>query len=274
MTQLRTEPITKLPLTEVGERLSMAQMEHRIATHLKNLRVDAPVLNYLWSSKITWEFEVTANRLWLIVSLQESDQFLLELSAQVTRMKTADPFLDDVSDVRRQLGQVKWRTLTAMSAAASPLDGSCDGPDAASTSTVRQRVKRGAKGGTLVLAGWPEPAQIELAEVPTVLPQGPEAEISAKVVWLDHQNAGLRSVAIERQPAAEAVINLDGLKDVHLGRAGLFARAEHGTRLQVAMDKGARVQLRVLCQLDWATAAVVGFELQDFVTPGSGGPRE
>jgi hypothetical protein len=161
-----------------------------------------------------------------------------------------------------------------MSAAASPLDGSSDGPDAASTSSIRLRVKRSVKGGTLVLAGWPEPAQIELVEVSAVLPQGPEVEISANVVWLDHQIAGLRSVVIERQPGAKPFVNLDGLKEVHLGRAGRFARAGHGTRLQVAMEKGTRVQLRIPCQLDWATATVVGFELQDFVAPGSEAHRE
>ncbi len=264
MNQLRTEPITILALSEIGERLSMAQVEYRIAAHLKNLRVDAPVLNYLWSSIMTSELEVADKRLWLVVSLQESDQHRLELAAQAARMKTADPFLDDVADVRRQVGQVKWRTLTALSAAASPLDGSRDGPDSTSTSSIRQRVKRGVKGGMLMLPGWPAPGQIEVGDLPEVLPRGPEAEISANVTWLDHENAGLRAVAIESRSAPGLTANVDVLKSACLGRAGQFARSEHGTRLQVAMDKGTRVRLNVLCHLDWATGVVVGFELRDF----------
>ena len=274
MSQLRTEPFTMLPLTELDEAVSISLMEQRIAAHLKNLRVDAPVLGYLWTSRISWEIKVAQNRIWLIVSLQESDQTTLELAAQVTRIRTEDSFLDDVSDVRQQLGRVKWRTLTAMSAAASPLDRTFDSPETASTSSIRQRVKRGVKSGKLTLAGWPEPHQIELEESPAVLPQGPEVDLSAYVVWLNHEHAGLRGVAIDRQSKGEPAVSVDGLKETRLGRAGRFARAEHGTRLQVAMDKGSRVRLRVLCQLDWATAAVVGFELLDFVAPQSKAPNE
>jgi len=264
MTQLRTEPITKLPLSEVGERFSTSQVEHRVAAHLKNLRVDAPVLNFLWSSFVSWELEVADGILWVVFSLQEVVQSQLDLVGHMTRTKTEDPFLDDVSDARRQISEVKWRTLMAMSAAASPLDGTQDSAQTASTSSVRQRVKRGVKGGNLVLAGWPEPAQLEFDDLPTVLPQVVEVEISAKVVRLEHESARLSMVAITRQPAGGPAVEVDGLKEVQLGRVGHFARAEHGTRLQVAMDKGKRVSLRVMAQLDWATAAVVAFELSDF----------
>jgi hypothetical protein len=264
MPQLRTEPITKLPLSAVGERLSIDHVERRVAAHLKNLRVDAPVLNFLWSSFVSWELEVADRILWVVFSLQEVMQSQLDLIGHMTRTKTEDPFLDDVSDARRQVSEVKWRTLMALSAAASSLDGTHDSAEAASTSSVRQRVKRSVKGGKLVLAGWPEPAQLEFDDLPTVLPQVIEVEISAKVVWLDHESAGLSKVAVERQPASGPAVEVDGQKEVLLGRVGHFARAEHGTRLQVVMDTGKRVHLQVMAQLDWATAAVVVFELRDF----------
>lgn len=267
MKQLRTEPFTKLPLSEVGERLSMAQIERRIAAHLKNLRVDVPVLNYLWSSVLTWELEAADRRMWLIVSLAEVVQSRLDLVGQTSRVKTDDPFLDDVSDVRRLVGNVKWRTLLAMSAAASPLDGSSDDESSASTASVRQRVKRGAKGGKLQLAGWPEPQQLDIDDLPGILPQGAEAEISAEVLWLDHESAGLLRVRIEEQPKAGPTLTVDEGKEALLGRAGHFARAEHGTLLQVAMDNGKRIRLKVIAHLDWASAEVVGFELRDIQVP-------
>jgi len=262
---LRSELITKLPLTKGHERVSRAVLDDREAGHLRNLMVDVPVLRHLRASTVHTEYLPADQALWLIVSLVESAQPALALHAEeaAKAAQEADPYLDDLADARRQLQAVPWRVQLALSGAASPLDGTFDGPDASSTASIRQRVRRGMKGESLLLPGWQDAQIIPIGGIPSTLTQGPIVDLLAQVEWIE--SAGAQLGAFEAIAAASADLKFKASRGLYLSRPGAFSRAEYGTRLQVAMDRGEPLRLRAVSALDWATGVVVSFELRGFI---------
>lgn len=263
----RCEPITRLPLTEPGVRLPREQSHKNEAELLRSLQDDVPVLRHLRASEITSDYEVIDKRLWLLFLLQEKTQESLAFSANKTRPRagTVDPYAEDLSDVRHQVGQVQGRILIAISGAASPLDGTQDSPQASSTATIRRRVKRGLSNGQLLIPYLPVARPLMVGQLPTTLPQGPSIVISARVNALDPECAQLAAVRLEDAKGSGANFQFSPTKQVRLARIGAFQRVAPGTRLQIAMDSRTRIRMEVVAALDWASGHVVSFELRNFI---------
>ena len=263
----RSEPITRLPLTVAGVPCPKAKVLENEAELLRNLQDDVPILRHLRASFVETEYEVIDKSLWLLVVLQESTQSPIpfaEIGGR-PRVRVADPFMEDLGDVRRQVEQVEGRILIAASGAASPLDGTSDGPQAVSTATIRRRIKRGITNGAILIPGLPYARSLFVEDPPSTLTQGPRMTISTLVKALENECAYLVSVRLEASEAPGVSFKFSPTRVVPMARVGAFQRAESGTRLQVAMDTGKRLHLKVVAGLAWETGDVESFELKELV---------
>jgi hypothetical protein len=263
----RSEIIARLPLADAGARLPKSDLIKKDAELLQSLRDDVPVLKYLRASELATDYEVTERGLNLLVLLEESGQMPLGFPAEVVKRKTgtADPYLEDLADVRHQIGLVEGRILISSSGAASPLDGTVDTPQLSSTATVRRRVKRGLSSGGVFAPGLPDARQLILEPPSATLPQGPCISIIARVKSLETERAYLVAVRLVDAKESGLSFKFSAAKALQMARPGGFQRVEPGTKLQTAMDLHALIRLEVIAALDWASGAVVSFELAEFL---------
>lgn len=263
----RSDVITRLPLTEAGLACPKQKMQEKEARLLKDLHDDVPILRRLVASIVTTEYEVIDNSLWLLVLLQEAPQSTLPFPTSQVQYRTyvPDPYMADLNEVCRQIGQVEGRILIAVSGAASPLDGTTDGPQASSTATIRRRIKRGLSNGSVLAPGLPYARSLFLEAAPATLPQGPRVVISALVKALETACAQLISVRLEGALVPGVSVKFAATRQVPMARIGAFQRVEAGTRLQTAMDSHARLRFGVVAALAWESGDVVSFELTRFV---------
>jgi hypothetical protein len=234
---------------------------------LRNLQDDVPILKHLRASAIETEYEVISDSLWLLVILKESPQSSIPFAGNRGRSRASvtDPFMEDLAEVCRQVEQVEGRILIAASGVASPLDDTSDGPEAASTATIRRRIKRGLAKGAVFIPGLPFATSLFLEDPPTTLTQGPNMTINARVKTLEAECAYLVSVRLECSEPPDMFFKFSPTRSVPMARVGPFQRPDLGTRLQVAMDLRLRLRLKVVAGLSWDTGEVVSFELQEFV---------
>jgi hypothetical protein len=259
----RSEPITRLPLAEPGQRVPKEVVERIESEHLRNLKDDVPVLDHLRASTLSTDYELTNEGLKLLVLLKESDQVPIAFASGLPgrAQTTADPYMEDVADARRQMAQVAGRIVIACSGAASPLDGTKDTPQAPSTATVRRRVLRGLDQGGVLVPGLPDARPLFVDTPPSTLPQAVPVTITARVKRLETETAFLVGVRLVDAKGSGLTLKAAASKEFAMTRPGPFQKVAPGTVLQVAMDSDARIRLDVLAALDWASGAPVAFEL-------------
>jgi len=259
----RSEPITRLPLAESGQRVAKAALERIESEHLRNLKDDVAILNHLRAATISTDYELTHEGLRLLVLLNEAEQVPLPFAARSSGRTqiTADPFMEDVADAKQQMALTPGRIVIACSGASSPLDGSKDTPQAPSTATVRRRVRRGLAQGGVLIPGWPDARPLIMDPPPSTLPQAVPVTITALVKRLETKTAFLVSVKLVDAKGSNLTMKAGPLKEFAMTRPGAFQRVAPGTVLQMAMDSNARIRLEVLAALDWASGAPVSFEL-------------
>jgi len=259
----RNEPITRLPLAEPGQRVPKEVLERIESDHLRNLKDDVPVLNHLRASTVSTDYELTNGGLKLLVLLKEADQVPIAFASGLPGRTptTADPYMEDVVDARRQMALVPGRIVIACSGAASPLDGSKDTPQTPSTATIRRRVLRGLARGGVLVPGLPDAKPLIVDPPSSTLPQAVPVAITAKVKRLETKTAFLVNVRLVDAKGSGLTLKAAPSKEHAMTRPGSFQKVAPGTVLQTAMDSDARIRLEVLAALDWASGTPVSFEL-------------
>lgn len=263
---LRIEPLTRLPLIQAGAacpKKKMLELENRL---LDDLQTDIPILKYLRASTLVTQYMPEAEKLWLVVLLEESQQISFSFVDKDAgrSVRNRDPFMDELKAVRSQIAQAEGRILIALSGAASPLDGTIDTPHASSTATLRRRIKRVSSHGFALVPSLPYSNQLPLHAPPATLPQGPRAVIRARVKSLDNLSAQLIDVNVQEVIGNTTAFKIPTSKAIRLERVGRFQRVEAGAVLQRAMDSYTNVRLEVVVALAWDTGDVVHLEWVGF----------
>lgn len=254
-----TEGLTRLPLAEADRLLSDEERASLANDMSQALRVDVPVLKHLRASELVTAEVVTDNRLWLVFQLAEATQPGLNFSGEAHRRR----FLEEVQKARTQLEGVDWRTREAMGEGRNPDDGTPDSADESSTRAIRERVRRHAKGGQLLIPGVPIGRRIEIGTVPSTLSRGPRLTISAQVASMTRTRAKLQRVVVAPADMPRA-LTIPGLFECdELDRDLRDCHVEFGEALRNAMDTESRMDINAVVVLDWASGVALRFQTQN-----------
>lgn len=252
------EGLTRLPLAEENRLLSDEERASLADDMTQALRVDVPVLKHLRASELVTAEVVNVNRLWLVFQLAEATQPALDFSGETHRRR----FLEEVQKARTQLEGVEWRIREAMGEGRAPGDGTPDSADESSTRAIRERIRRHAKGGQLLIPGVPIGRRIEIGAVPSTLARGPRLTISAQVVSITRTRAKLQRVVVAPADMSRAR-TIPGLFECdELDRDLGDSHAEYGEVLRDSMDTVCRIDINTVVVLDWASGVALRFLVQ------------
>ncbi len=254
-----TEGLTRLPLAEEGQVLGEDERTSLADDLTRALIVDVPVLRRLRASELVTGEVVEGNRLWLVFQLAERIQPSLNFTGEAIRRS----FLREVHMARAQLQTVEWRIREAMGEGRAPGDGVPDDVDESATRAIRERVRRLARNGQILIPDVPIGRRIDVGPLPATLTRGPRLRISAQVSLMTRTRAKLQRIVVDPTDVSRAQA-ISGLFECDQLERNLGSdHAPFGEVLRRAMDTRARIDLDVIVVLDWASGIALRFRKLD-----------